>query len=450
MQTGLHLVQEQRQQLVMTPELRQALSVLQYSATELNAYLQEQVLENPVLDIAEQPVKKGAGEGDVYATSWHGVTRSSRRSEGELDKWWENVSGEQTLPEHMEEQLRFSELDAAERKIARFIIGLLDERGYINISVQDICKRFDIEGVDAERVIHTLQQFEPAGIFARNLQECLLLQIARQNDPHPLLAEVVKHHLQQLADGKWQQVARALDCESSELQQVVEALRRLDPNPGLQLIHKPGNYVIPDVVIEEVNGTYVITVNDYYGERLRIHPEYEPLRHTSAQHSKQVADYLHDRFQAADWLFRSLESRRQTLLNITRVILEYQQQFFKQGIAFLRPMTLLDVAERLEVHESTVSRAIRNKYMQTPRGLVLYKTLFSSGLKTVGGGETSREGVKQQIKEMVQTENKQRPFSDEQLARALKSKGVKISRRTVAKYREELMIPSSTKRRRLG
>lgn len=446
MQTGMQLVQEQRQQLVMTPELRQALSVLQYSVTELNAYLMEQVMENPVLDWEESALKRSAAEG--LATSWKSVR--SRNTDRDQDKWWEHISVHKSLHEQMEEQLRFSKLGTQEKRVARFMLGHLDERGYLNISVEDTCKRFNVEVACVTRVLDALQQFEPAGIFARDLRECLLLQIERMKDAHPLLKQVVQNHLLKLANGQWKQVARDLGCEQKQLQQLVDTLRKLDPNPGLQLIHEPGNYVIPDVVIEEVDGEYFISINDQFQGSLRIHPEYEQMRFQVTEQSRQVKQYLTERFQAADWLFRSLESRRQTLFKITEVILERQQAFFENGVAFLRPMTLQDVANVLGLHESTVSRAIRSKYLQTPRGLMPFKTLFSSGLATTEGEETSRVGVKEQIKEIVRNENKASPLSDQQLANTLKQMGVQISRRTVTKYREELAIPSSTKRKRLG
>lgn len=446
MQTGIHLIQEQRQQLVMTPELRQALSILQYPATELNAYLKEQVTENPVLDWEEGEFKKPVGEGTT--TSWKSVR--NRKHDREPGKWWENVSVHQSLLEQMEEQLRFSRLESEEKRIARFMLGNLDERGYLNISITEVCNRFNISAEWAERILSVLQQFEPAGICARHLRECLLLQIERMPEAGPLLKQVVQHHLPQLADGRWKQVANVLGCEQKELQDVVDCLRRLDPNPGLQLIHDPGHYVIPDVIIEEVNGDHVISVNDQIQGRLRFHPEYEPLRFIANDQSRQVKQYLSERFQAADWLFRSLESRRQTLIKITEVILKRQRAFFAHGIAFLKPMTLQDVALTIDLHESTVSRAIRDKYVQAPRGLIPFKLLFSSGLATAGGEGTSREGVKEHIKQIVQNENKAKPLSDQQLANALIKMGVRISRRTVTKYREELAIPSSTKRKRLS
>lgn len=443
MQTGIQLVQEQKQQLVMTPELRQALSVLQYNVTELNTFVMEQVTENPVLDWDVTSDKRLVSEG---FQTWSGIRY--RQPDEERGPWWENVSVHQSLQEQMEEQLRFLKLEALEKKIAKFLLGHLDERGYLNISIEETCKRFNVEAFRVKSVLRELQQFEPAGIFARDLQECLLLQVERMEDSPPLLKDVVTHYLPQLADGKWQQVAKVLNCTPEQLQHAVDWIRKLDPNPGLQLVHDPANYVIPDVIIEEINGEYVITINDPFRDRLRVSPEYEAM--CRAGDSRQVRQYLTERFQAADWLFRSLESRRQTLFNITRTILEYQEAFFKHGLAFLRPMTLQDVAQVIGVHESTVSRAIRNKYLQTPRGLIFFKTLFSSGLQTAGGEGASREQVKQQIKQMVKNENKANPYSDQQLANELKEMGVKISRRTVAKYREELMIPPSAKRKRFG
>lgn len=444
MQTGIQLMQEQRQQLIMTPELRQALAILQYSITELNAYLQEKVTENPVLDWEDRILNKSVGT-DFATLRQSGRNRTSDR---ESEAWWENISGQESLYEQMEAQLRFTNLNTEQKKIARFMLGNLDDRGYLNVSVDDVCKRFNIASEQVEYILKVLQQFEPAGICARNLRECLLLQLDRMGEVNPLLKKIVQHYLLRLANGRWQQVARELGCEVEELQQLVDRLRRLDPNPGLQLVHNPHDFIIPDVVIEEENGKYVISVNDQLQGTLRLNPEYEALRAQTIDQPEQVKQYLNERFQEAVWLFRSLESRRQTLMRVTEAILQKQLAFFKQGVPFLKPLTLQDVASELQLHESTVSRAIRGKYLQTPQGVILFKTLFSTGVATVDGEGASREGVKALIKRLIQDEDKYKPLSDQRLANLLSAQGMTISRRTVTKYREELAIPASTKRKR--
>lgn len=444
MQTGIQLVQEQRQQLIMTPELRQALVVLQYSITELNAYLKQQVTENPLLDWEDRVIKKNVSE--EFSISWKSVrNRSSHR---EPDAWWENIHGHESLFEQMEAQLRISGLNFEQKKIARFMLGNLDERGYLNVSVDDVCKRFNTSAPEVQQILETLQQFEPAGICARNLRECLLLQLERRGEVNPLLTKIVQHYLLHLANGRWQQVARELDCDVEELQQLVNRLRQLDPNPGLQLGHDPRDYVIPDVIIEEENGKYVISVNDQLQGTLRLNAEYEALRKRASGSSNQVKQYLNERFQEAMWLFRSLESRRQTLTRVSEVVLRKQLAFFRRGVPFLKPLTLQDVARELQLHESTVSRAIRGKYLQTPQGVILFKKLFSSGVATADGEGASREGVKALIKQLIQEEDNRKPLSDQQLANLLTEQGMSISRRTVTKYREELAIPASTKRKR--
>ncbi|PTM56619.1 RNA polymerase factor sigma-54 [Desmospora activa] len=442
---GFGLIQDQRMKLAMTPELRQAIQVLQYSATELVQFLQEQALENPVLEV------EGGGGEEILAWTdyWRSgtVSRAPIRRDDE-DRQWEAPAREETLAEGLESQLRLMNVDQQTERIVSYLIGNLDEHGYLGLDAVQICKRFNV-GIDQfQACLGVLQSMDPAGVGARSLSECLRLQLLRKPDPDPIALTITENHLQDIAAGRHRQVAKVIGCDLVSVQQAADCIKTLDPRPGLAFGGVDSHYIRPDVIVEAVNGSYRVTVNEGGMPRLGINTHYEHFLRRQDEEAQQALPYIKRQWQAALWLVKSVEQRRQTLRRVAQTIVDEQQEFFNHGISRLKPLTLRQIADFLGLHESTVSRATQQKYMQTPRGLLPFRYFFPSGVSTAQGTNVSAQSVKDNIARMIERERKIQPFSDQQIADVLQGEGVRISRRTVAKYREELGFPSSQVRRR--
>jgi len=458
LQISYGLIQEQRMKLVMTPELRQAIQLLQLSAADLEQYIQEQLAENPVLEIAESG-EEGGGEADISLLNadpaeWMAYVRDGgRRERGVSDGGAERFSFEnlaapsESLAEALEFQLRFLPLDSVTRTLCLHLIGNLDDSGYLRIDAASLCKRFNVDLQAFDRALKVLQSLEPAGVGARSLSECLRLQLLRENPPDEVALRIAESHLPDVAEGRIRKIARQLGCDIRRVQEAIDRLKRLNPRPGMAYASSAPHYVLPDVCVERVNGEYVVLVNEGFLPRLTVNDRYQRMLADGGEQARQAADYLRNWFQSAVWLVRGIEQRRQTLYRVTQVIVEKQRAFLDHGVDCLKPLTLREVAEELGMHESTVSRATQNKYVQTPRGLFSFRYFFPSGVDSSSGG-ASAKSVKKRISEWISGEDKQKPLSDQQIADLLRAEGIRISRRTVAKYREELGIPSSMARRR--
>lgn len=458
LQIGYGLIQEQRMKLVMTPELRQAIQLLQLSAADLEKYIYEQLEENPVLEIAEPGQEKGERSEvplfDADPGEWMAYIRRNgnkeRRSPGSAEEKFpfENLAGpSETLADVLESQLRYLSLDSVTRAVCRYLIGNLDDNGYLAVDPSSLCKRFNIDRNTIEEALRVIQSLEPAGVGARSLSECLRLQLLRENPPDKVTLKIVENHLEDVAAGRIRRIARQLGLSLQRVQKAVDRLKRLNPRPGITFAPHEPRYVLPDVCVERVDGEYVVLVNEGYLPRLTVSDQYQRMMAKGGEQARQAADYLRNWFQSAVWLVRGIEQRRQTLYRVTRTIVEKQRAFLDHGVDFLKPLTLREVADELGLHESTVSRATQNKYVQTPRGLFPFRYFFPSGLDSLSGN-ISVKSVKKRIAELIQRENKQKPLSDQQIADLLRERGIRISRRTVAKYREELGISSSMVRRR--
>jgi RNA polymerase sigma-54 factor len=457
MNMGLGLYQEQTLKLVMTPELRQAITILQYSTTDLISYLQEQANENPVIELQEAAIEVAPTkqERPSVEIDWKEIV--SNRATGDyavqnnestynpLDFVHQTTP---TLYDHLERQLGYVRgFTPLQRKIALFLIGNLDEKGYLEISVEEAAQRLGASIEEIEDVLSVLQHFDPVGVAARSLEECLLLQLQHQGLDDDQIVQVVQHHLVDIANNRYQRIAEKIGCTVQDVQKMVDLLRTLNPRPGAAFSQAETRYVIPDVTVERVGNEYVVMVNDVATPRLKISSFYE--RMLSEQKSQDEAKrFIHEKLNAALWLAKSLEQRRLTLMRVTQAIVEMQRDFFDRGVHYLKPMTQKEIAERVNLHESTISRATSNKYVQTPRGIFELKYFFTSSLSTASGEATSSESVKRRIKALIDQEDRKQPLSDQKLAEMLLSEGIEISRRTVAKYREEMLIPSSAKRKR--
>ncbi|BDG61586.1 RNA polymerase factor sigma-54 [Caldinitratiruptor microaerophilus] len=455
MRLGYELALQQQQKLLMTPELRQALAILQLPVAELEQYVQQQLLENPVLEVREDgddPVP-GPGSPDLVRQwlDYLGQEPEVALPEGTEDEG-DGPAGfaapAPTLYEHLHDQLRLLDLPAPERAAARFLIDSLDENGYLTLDLEEAAAACGQPLPVVLRALRTVQGLDPVGVGARSLEECLLLQWEVVGDGNPLVPLLIRAHLNDLAAGRIGRIAEALGVTPGAVQRAADALRALDPKPGRRF-GRPGDtrYIYPDVVVERVGPDFVVLVNEAPSARLVLSPSYRRLLAAGAGVDPETRSFLERKLHSALWLLRSIEQRRMTLLRVTEAIVRLQRPFFERGPRHLQPLTLRQVAAELGVHESTVSRATAGKYVQTPHGLFELKFFFASGVESHDGG-ISAESVKRLIADLVAAENPLRPMSDQEIARALARQGVRISRRTVAKYREEAGIPSSARRRR--
>ncbi|MDA8442383.1 MAG: RNA polymerase factor sigma-54 [Peptococcaceae bacterium] len=458
MRLGYSLNLEQTQKLIMTPELRQAITILQMPAIELSQYVEQELLENPLLEVKEDveeeqaEVSPPAAERDPDWQEYFqdrsdlGLNQPKREEYNEYT--YENfLVSTLTLQEHLTRQLDLAARSAEEKEIGEYLIGNIDDNGYLNISLEDAAQALHYSEQRLAEVLQLIQGFEPTGVGARNLEECLLLQLAQLEDAPPLAEALIKHHLIDLAAGKVTKIASALKIIPKEVQELGDFVRTLDPKPGRQFgSGKDVRYIVPDVVVEKVNGEYIVLINDTTVPRLGINRGYrEALINKEDTEAKQ---FVENKLHAAAFLIRSIEQRRLTLYKVVNCIIDLQREFFDKGIKFLRPMTLREVAELVNLHESTVSRATSGKFMQAPQGVFELKFFFDSGVENEAGNMTSSESIKRLLKDLLDAEDSANPLSDQKVADILNHQGINISRRTVAKYREEVGIPSTSLRKR--
>ena len=459
MQIGYGLHQEQTQKLVMTPELRQAITILQLSALDLVEYLHQQLNENPVIepiDIEPQPASTSEVQPDRVGPAevdWKEYFRDhqeypksySKTNESESNPLDWVIKNETSLEKHLTEQLSYlKKLSEPVKRIAKYIIGNLNEKGYLDLAVEQIAETLHVELEDAQQALFVVQGLEPRGVGARNLRECLIIQLEYQGKKDSLSFRIVEDYLDDLAEGKISKIAAGLQVSPRQVQEAIDHIRSLNPRPGSSYHREEVRYIVPDVTVEQVEGNYIVLVNDSVTPRLSISRFYERM----LKEENEAKKYISDKMNSALWLIRSIEQRRMTLYRVTEAIVNEQREFFDHGIGSLKPMTLKEIAEIVGLHESTISRATNNKFVQTPRGTFELKYFFSSGLSTSSGEAASSESVKKLIKQLTREEDRKKPLSDQQLSDILGEQGICISRRTVAKYREELGILSSAKRKR--
>ena len=472
MSMNFELKIEQSQKLVMTPELHQAITLLQFSSLELVDYIQEEITTNPLLEIQEKEENDESGTDDKETTDvpepldknekapfeWEdyfsdnepyyrrGITEPYYRDQ-EPSSFEQFVSGENTLHEHLNFQLLMSTLDKKQTAIAEYLIGNLDSSGYLQGTLSDHACFLGVGQKEVEKTLALIQTFDPAGVGARNLRECLLIQMRERKNVPPLAEKIIQDYLPGIARGNFRDMAHKLNVSQKELQEAVDFVRTLNPKPGANLGGAgETKYIVPDVIVEKVENEYVVMTNDNV-PNLVVSPFYRSL--LQRQGEDGLNSYIKKRLDSALWLIKSIEQRRQTLYRVTVEIVNIQKPFLEKGIRYLRPLTLKEIADIVCIHESTVSRATANKYVQTPRGLYPFKFFFSSGINGVQGECHSVLSIKSYLEELVEKEDPRSPYSDQRLAELLKTQGMKVSRRTITKYREELGIPASFKRRRV-
>ena len=456
MKLGYELVIEQTQKLAMTQELIQAINILQYNNQELNEYIENEILENPLLE-ADEP---GRAEREVNIEE---LREKIAESQEEMDtyKHWEAYRTEQedfsferyvafrySLTEHLLIQLHFSNLKGKDAEIGRYVIESIDDNGYLTLSDKEIAEAMDSDEKTVGEVISVVQTFDPPGIGARDLSECLAIQLEQTGELTDEYRALIFDKLSELAENKISLISKEMGLKPSDVQAMADRIKRLEPRPGRQ--YDPDQtvkYVIPDVYVEKVGDEYVVTDNESSTPHLMISSYYSKLT-ADEKDSGELKDYLNERLNSAMWLIKSIDQRKSTIHKVASEIVNFQKEYFDKGERYLKPLTLRQIAERIGAHESTVSRSINGKYMQCAMGVLELKYFFTSGVMACDGQGISSSSIKSMIKEIVDGENPKRPYSDLKIAEMLGNEGVEISRRTVAKYREDLQIASSSKRRR--
>ena len=455
MKIGYELTIEQTQKLSMTPELIQAIQILQYNNQELNEYIDKELLENPILEseyhkesdteididsLRDQLIQ--ADENVEAYKQWESHSTSDEYS-------YENfVAFNYTLTEFLIEQLHFSSLKGQDAEIGRYIIENINDNGYLSMSLEEICSVLDVDLDSCERVLDLIHTFEPSGVGARDLNECLIIQLASLGELTDEIEFIISNRLKDLADNKYALISKEVGISIAEVQGIADLIRTLEPKPGRGFDSDNSiKYIIPDIYVEETNGEYVVSANDGSTPSLHISSYYNSLTE-EAKSDKELSNYLNNRFNSAMWLMKSIEQRKKTIYNVASAIVQFQNDFFAKGERFLKPLTLKQIAETVGVHESTVSRAINGKYMQCPRGVFELKYFFTGGILNEDGSGVSSNSIKSMIKEFVDAEDDKKPLSDSKISEMLHEKGIDISRRTVAKYRDDIGILPSSKRRR--
>ncbi len=471
MKLGYDLTIEQTQKLTMTPELIQAIQILQFNTQELDEFVQEELMQNPVLEFdrnsEERPREEvtRTEELDAKACEKDDFDLREKIKEAEYDdisyKQWEYsrdseseysyeqfVSKDETLEDALLLQLTFSSLKGDDLKIGRFLVEAMDDNGYLTMSAEEAARALGTDLDKVEEVLDVIQTFEPAGVGARNLKECLIIQLAAKGLLDETVEYIIMNHLEDLGENKLSRVAKVLGLPVTQVQMVCDLIRSLEPKPGR--CFSSGNsvkYITPDVTVEKIDGSYQVITNEYSVPRLMVSPYYSNLARAAVDDA-ELNKYLNEKYNAALWLIKSIEQRKNTIFNVVDAVIRHQKDFLDNGHQHLHTLTLKQVADDLGIHESTVSRAINGKYMQTPRGVFEIKYFFSSGVTGSDGEGVSSNSIKSMIKEIIDSEDPKNPYSDQDMVAMLSERGIEISRRTVAKYREGLNILSSSKRRR--
>jgi RNA polymerase sigma-54 factor len=485
---ALEIRQVQRlvQQLVMTPQLQQAIKLLQLSRLELEDLISQELQDNPALeepgaeeqeegeknDLAEEEpkaepeftteVKPGTDAAGLdfqeylesHSNAIHGsLTEGPQRDDDDAPPTWETLLAKKTsLEEHLLWQLNMSKITEDERVIGHHIIGNLDERGYLAMSLDEVRDAVASSGrtvslEEVEAVLKKIQLFDPVGVAARDLRECLLVQLESLDLGASLAARIIAEHLQQLESKRYDKLARELNVTMEEITDAAHLITSLEPKPARGFDTEEVRTIIPDVSVEKIGDEYVIFLRDEGLPRLRVSTLYRRLAAQSSELTGQDRDYLRKKVQAATELVKSIHWRQQTLYRVTQSIFKFQHDFLDHGVSHLRPMVLKDVAQDISMHESTVSRATANKYVHTQQGVFELKFFFQSGLRAGNGEDVASETVKNKIRTMISSEDPRKPHSDQYIARLLNQETIGIARRTVAKYREAMGILPSSKRR---
>jgi len=481
------LLQKMGQSLLLTPQLQQAIKLLQLGRLEYQEAIERELLENPVLEDAREeyeahgtpsppdqdgatptvlsgplgsdnaestsPGKEPQADWDDYAdsfTDYQGSASMKGSSQFEDRQPPEVVSHlSESLEQHLMQQVRLQDFSQSEMLIARNIIGNLNRDGFLECSFEELASAIPCEPEEVARVADTLRFFDPVGCCTLSLKDSLLTQLEFAGLGESLESRIILHHLEKLEKRKFDAIAKAEHVGLDQISRAINTIKSLEPRPGRPYADETVRYIVPDVYVQKVGNDFVVTMNEEGIPRLRINPTYTSLMKDAGSSANEHKTYLTERVRAASWLIKSIQQRQQTIYRVTESIVKFQREFFEHGVSHLKPLVLKDVADDIGMHESTVSRVTTEKYVHTPQGLFELKFFFTSGIKTANGGDISSSSVKEEIKNIIASESPQQPISDQQIVEILKAKKIDIARRTVAKYRETLGIPSSSQRKAL-
>lgn len=443
MQLGMDVSIQQTQKLALTPQMEQSLSVLQMGTEELNQCIEEEVLSNPMLDYAKEPEKK-----EVRRSQGEGIGYYSRKKTEDTDyqSYLNAIADEKSedteLAEYLRMQLYTKKISPRRQKIGKYLIECLEESGYLKMDMDELAKGIGLSKEELEREIRFMQTLEPCGVFARDLQECLLLQVEGEEQMQRQARLLIEKYLDEIAQNKIPQISKQTGLTTAEITKTIQYIKEeLEPVPGRGYgCANRNEYIYPDITVKEDEKGYRIILNKEKVHTLELNREYLPM--LGQVHSSEENKYLKEQYQKAKILLRNIGKREETLAAVAEAIVDWQREFFEKGKASLKPMNLLDIAQELDVHESTVSRAVRDKYLECRWGIFELKYFFSN--KTSDGNNCN---VLTCIQEIIRSENKQKPLSDAKIAEQLEKKGIRISRRTVTKYREQMQIPNTQMRK---
>ena len=476
MKQGLQL--RLSQQLAMTPQLQQAIRLLQLSTLELQQELQQALESNPLLeqiDTHEEIDTRETQDSETLDTA-DALEQKEMPEELPLDASWDTIytagtpsgtSGDyiddelpvyqgettQTLQDYLMWQVELTPFSDTDRAIATSIVDAVDDTGYLTVPLEDILESMGDEEIDideVEAVLKRIQRFDPVGVAAKDLRDCLLIQLSQFDKTTPWLEEarlIISDHLDLLANHDFRTLMRVTRLKEDVLKEAVNLIQSLDPRPGQSIQTGEPEYVIPDVLVRKHNGHWTVELNSDSIPRLQINQHYASMCNNARNDGD--SQFIRSNLQDAKWLIKSLESRNDTLLRVSRCIVEQQQAFFEQGEEYMKPMVLADIAQAVEMHESTISRVTTQKYLHSPRGIFELKYFFSSHVNTEGGGEASSTAIRALVKKLIAAENPAKPLSDSKLTSLLSEQGIMVARRTVAQYRESLSIPPSNQRKQL-
>ena len=462
---GIHQFQNLTMQQVLAPQLQQSLHILQAAALELQNIVQQELQTNPVLEeeTGTFEAEEGAKDDGEFQEEFErfakldeewrdymaqNVSYSSRNPEDEERRqfFFDSIASQETLQCHLWDQLNTADVNKSQREAAELIIGNMDELGFLQASLEEISQNTGHPLGELQEMLALIQTFHPVGVGARDLRECLLIQLRRLGKEHSLEHQIVEEHLDDLGRKRLPELARRLGVSVEQVQKAANFISTLDPRPGQIFTSDPNNYVLPDVSVDKVGEDYTVSLNSDQVPHLRISKTYKDLM-TQGANGTEVRDYIREKIRSGKFLIKSIHQRQQTILNIANEIVKRQNEFLENGSAFLKPMTMVQIAEAVGVHETTVSRAISGKYMATPQGVFEMKYFFTPGYQTTAGAALSNTSVKEAISDLVRNEDARNPLSDKEIVEILSDRGIPIARRTVAKYRAELNILPSNLRK---